>query len=698
MQHPVIQFSTDLSDTDSAASKEWLVTNGLGGYGSSTILGINNRKYHALFVAALRPPGERTIILSKLDEDIESDGKVLYRLGTNHFQQTTYPTGYRYLEEFNASPFPTQKYRAGEYELTKLSFLLYGKNSSITLYSATNPTETNITVNVYPLLTFRLCDYVIDNKTNPPHFNQQEENSTVHLEFENPKAVVSLRAIGGSFSNQPTWVDGIYYPEEHHRGESYFDGGYQPGALKFSVEAKSQAKFAVCTVAAETSRQSILSLNELGETVANIEVQLKNELAKRSLIIENFYNAHKEVPVNSGLSLLLQAANDFVVKKRGNGHSVIAGYHWFSSWGRDSFISLPGLMLVTGRFREAKEVILDYTGYCKRGLVPNFIHDVTGQPLYNTVDGTLWYINSILQYLKYTNDFNFVKYLWPTLIDIYENFKQGTLNGIKAAPDGLLAHDAQLTWMDAVVDGVPVTPRAGKAVEVQALWYNALRTIELIAKHFNEEKVRDDLASMAELAKENFLTAFWDSKQNCLFDCIDQNNEPDRSVRPNQVIAGALDFRLLDKQKTGTMVDFVQSELWTPVGLRTLSPKDSRYRGKYEGSRSDRDQAYHSGTIWPWLTGPLTTAYVNANGTSRDTLQYAFNTFISRILTNEVYRGGLGTVNEILNGDSPYSPHGCIAQAWSVAEPLRAYIEDVLQIKPKYGREIVNLAPEILTA
>jgi glycogen debranching enzyme len=263
------------------------------------------------------------------------------------------------------------------------------------------------------------------------------------------------------------------------------------------------------------------------------------------------------------------------------------------------------------------------------------------------------------------------------------------MNGIHVDRDGLLAHGPQLTWMDTVVDGAPFTPRSGKAVEVQALWYNALRTMQLLAEKYGEKSKAADYSNMAKDAKLSFNSSFWNSQRNCLYDVINEIGEPDLSTRPNQLVAGALDFPIVDKERAGYVVDFVASELLTPAGLRTLSPRDTRYKGRYDGDRPNRDRAYHNGSIWAWLTGPLTTAYLKSKGYSADNVQYALDNFIAPLFNLEIRRGGLGTINEISDGDPPYTPRGCIAQAWSVAEPLRAYIEDILRIRPTFEKEVI---------
>lgn len=696
MNLPSIVFQKDrLAQFDQAQQNEWLITNGLGGYASSTILGLNNRKYHALLVAALRPPGERTIILSKLDEDINVEGHT-YQLGANDFNHDIYPKGFQFLTNFSISPFPTYTYTAENIELKKTIFLPYWSNSSIALYQVKNDSSSEATVSVYPLVSYRHFHYTINRKEKPVWLNQTQSDNTVELVFDNPASTVILKAVDGTFNSKPTWIEGLFYREEADRGESSMDESYQPGYFEFKVPQNSATKFVIAAHVAENRDSALRALDSFGLNNEDFEKLLSEELRRRENIVTAFYSSNNQVSVNDGLSWLLQAANDFIVKGTSDRRFVIAGYQWFGSWGRDTFVSLPGLMLVSGRFEDANSVILDYTGYCKQGLIPNLIDDKTGEPLYNTVDGTLWYINSILQYLKYTGDFQFVKNsLWLTLKDIVENYKRGTINGIHVNDDGLLAHGPQLTWMDTIVDGQPYTPRAGKAVEVQALWYNSLMTLRLLAERFEEKSLADEFWAMAQKAKSSFNDKFWDNEKNCLYDLIDEEGRPDFSIRPNQVIAGSLDFSIIDKEKNESIVNFVQTELLTPAGLRTLSPKDSRYKGRYEGDRNNRDKAYHNGSIWAWLTGPLTTAYLKANDYSRQNIESAYQKFIMPLFTDEVAHGGLGTLNEINDGDFPYTPRGCIAQAWSVAEPLRAYVEDILLVRPKFENEVIRPVQKI---
>jgi predicted glycogen debranching enzyme len=385
------------------------------------------------------------------------------------------------------------------------------------------------------------------------------------------------------------------------------------------------------------------------------------------------------------LSWLILTADSFVVRgKSEEERLVIAGYHWFESWGRDTFVSLPGLLLVTGRFKDARKVFLSYAQYCKSGLIPNFIPDRDEQASYNTVDATLWYVNAVFQYLKYTGDFDFVHdHLWDTLKEILDKHVHGTSYGIHVDSDGLLLHGPQLTWVDSSVEGKPVNPRAGKAVEIQALWHNGLKILALLAEKFGERDRAESIAAMADRAKRSFLEKFWNAERNCLYDVIAQDGN-DASLRPNQIVTCALDFMALDREKAEKVVEVVERELLTPFGLRTLARSDPRYVGVYAGVRRSRDRAYHNGTVWPWLLGPFTTAFLRVKDCTELARGNVLKNFLMPFFMKQVFESGLGTLSEIFDGDSPHKPRGCVAQAWSIAEPLRAFVEDAMRVRPRH--------------
>jgi predicted glycogen debranching enzyme len=366
---------------------------------------------------------------------------------------------------------------------------------------------------------------------------------------------------------------------------------------------------------------------------------------------------------------------------------VIAGYHWFGDWGRDTMIALPGLALVTGRPQVAKSILLEFALHINRGMLPNRFPDEDETPEYNTVDATLWYFEAIRALCEYTNDYEFIKVnLYAALVDIVEWHERGTRYGIKVDADGLLLSGepgVQLTWMDAKVGDYVITPRSGKAVEIQALWYNALRIMEDLAQRFGDSEGETRVRSMASRAKRSFNQLFWNEEFGCLYDVVD-GDRSDGAIRPNQIFAVSLRHSMLSREKARRVVEAVERELLTPFGLRSLSPSDPKFTPRYEGGIWERDTAYHQGTVWAWLMGPFITAYVKSN--SQTTAAATRARERAKELLAGFYEhlsdGGLGHISEIFDAESPHTPRGCIAQAWSVAEVLRAAIEDVFQVKP----------------
>ena len=690
MKLPAINLTREaLARFDDAIGKEWLVTNGIGGYAASTVLGVNTRKYHGLLVAALHPPGDRTVCLAKLDEDVIV-GNSVYRLGTNDFQDKIYPEGYRLLKEFGVAPFPSSTYSVPDIEVTKKIFMPKGQNAVVVMYEVFNQGRAEAKIRVYPFLTCRHFHTIVDRKRNPLSFSQKQNDGEVEVTFKAPKATVAVRATTGEFNKQAEWIDSLYYREEASRGESSTDDCHQPGYFEVLVPHKREKEFAIVTAASENSRDCHQMLDAFGTTIYEFNAQLKFELSQRQSMLEDFYVSRNEVPVNDWLNWLLLAADAFTVRGAGERKAVMAGYYWFETWGRDTFVSLPGLLLVTGRFEDAKKIFVDFIRHRKQGLIPNFIQDRSGELVYNTVDATLWYVNAVLQFLKYTGDFEFVQqHLWEGLKEIVYSHGRGTTFGIDLDSDGLLEHGPRLTWMDADVDGEAVTPRAGKAVEIQALWYNALKTMQLLANKFEELSLADKCAEVASAAKKSFNAKFWNNENGCLLDVLEPS-DVDVSLRPNQIIAASLDFTMLDNERSEQVVNVVQSELMTPYGLRTLARSDPRYKGKYFGDRLSRDNAYHNGTAWPWLLGPFVTAFLKVKGQGELWLEYALQNFLLPLFTQQILEAGLGTLSEIFDGDEPYAPRGCVAQAWSVAEPLRAYVEDIRRIRPKYEKEVLQ--------
>ena len=691
MNFPAITFPKEtFSKFGELIEKEWLVTNSLGSYASSTVLGINTRKYHGLFVAALDPPGNRTVCLSKLDEDVLV-GNDVFRLGSTEFHDVIYPEGYKLINQFSITPFPTYDYDLGNVQVKKTIFMPKNRNAVAATYKIANQNNSDIKVRLYPLLTCRYFHTVVYRLRAQLNFTLKSTSTQTQATFLNPQVAIVCRTTEGEFKEKINWINHIHYRDELERGEADVDDCFQPGYFEVQVPCNAEKEFAVTCAVSHSSQQAQETLDSIGNSITTIKELYTHELNQKSELLSVFQRDYSQVPMTDWLNWILLAADSFIVENMAGIKAVIAGYHWFEPWGRDTFISLPGLMLVTGKYSDAKGILRNFIQYCKSGLIPNFIADKSGIPVYDTVDATLWYVNAVLQYVKYTGDFGFVKdELWERLQDIVENHQSGTLFGIRVEDDGLLTHGPRLTWMDASVGNDVITPRTGKAVEIQALWYNTLRTMEMFANKFEASTLAEKYGAMANQTRISFSEKFWNPQNGCLFDVVD-NKAPDASIRPNQIFAVSLDYTMLDGERSLKVVETVNRELVTPFGLRTLSLGDPKFVGKCMGDSRSRDMAYHNGTIWPWLLGPYVTAYLKVNDYSVKAREKMLENLILPLFTVGIHQGGLGTINEIYDCDPPNAPRGCISQAWSVAEPLRAYIEDILQVKPKNYKEILGI-------
>lgn len=687
----IILGRNTLSNFDDAITKEWLITNGLGGYASSTALGVNARKYHGLLVAAFNPPLNRWVTLTKLDETLQIGNKN-YDLGTNEFQDTLHPKGYMFLTEFSVSPFPTYSYAVQGVTLHKTVFMPHQKNATVVIYNVSNTTDQKVTIFVSPFVNSRHIYNITDKNKINWNLDQTQEN-LIKIQPESLDSSLILSCGNGYFTQEPWWVEKLFYRFDFSRAESSLEDNYRPGYFLFTVEPNETKQFHVLAVAEKTEDDAQNLFSSFGKQTSELNLLYQKELARHEQLLEKFQKQNSGLDFKDYLKWLVQTADSFIVKRASTGtKSVIAGYPWFDDWGRDALISLPGLTLVTGRFGEAKEILLTFANYCKNGVVPNRFSDKAGDiPLYNTVDASLWFFNAVLHYLKYTADFDFVqKQLWQTLTNIVEKHVEGTVYGIYVDNDGLLAHGPQLTWMDvATFDGF-ITPRNGKAVEIQALWYNALKIMQLLASRFELEHEQVTYSQMARKARLSFAEKFWNPTGGYLFDVI--NNEgSDSMLRPNQLIAVSLDFPVLESEKRLRVVDVVWKRLWGKYGLKTLPETNSNYHGTYLGDWSHRDNAYHNGTVWTWLIGPFISAFSKTRGYEAPWRRFAQKNFLEPLFNGHLYQAGLGTISEIFDGDAPHRPRGCISQAWSVAEPLRAYVEDIMYKRPLHEKQVLEL-------
>lgn len=674
-----------LQNIDDTLRFEWLITNGLGGYASSTPLGVNTRKYHGLLVAALNPPVNRHVILSKFDEEIQIDNET-YKLGINEFRDTFYPKPQGLLQGFSLNPFPIFKYKTQEIALLKTIFMPKGKNAIIVTYDVHNASDSSATVRIFPLINFRHFYYTTHKAQLNWKLTQKPREKTSTFQFVPSQYVLLLAANKGKYlAMQGVWIENVYLRVDASKKEDCLDDCFLPGNFEFQVGPKKQEQFSITAIADQTEEEANSLVKEL--TKGDLYSQ---GLKSRTDLLANFQKRYADTEMNDWLKWLVLATDMFVVNRASTkGKSIIAGYHWFEDWGRDTLISLPGLTLATGRFDDARKILSTFKQYCNQGVVPNRFPDREGgKPEYNTVDASLWFFNAVQEYVKYTGDSEFIKNeLWSTLQSIIHYYEKGTLNNVHMDDDGLIAHDAQLTWMDATIDKVPITRRAGKAVEIQALWHNALKTMQHLAKQFNQEDLEQKYAEMAEKARKSFIEKFWNPQSNCLFDVV-SGNEKDSSLRPNQILAVSLGFSMLGQSKSEAIVNIILNKLWCEYGLRTLSTDDPRYIGKYMGDWAQRNRAYHNGTVWPWLLGPFITAFLKVKKYESQWREFAFQKFLLPFFKKTIHHDGLGAINEIYDGDEPHMPRGCIAQAWSVAEPLRAFVEDVTLKHPPFEGKV----------
>lgn len=657
----MISFNQEtLRNPDSALRKEWLETNGLGGFASSTIAGVNTRRYHGLLVAATNPPVGRMALLSKFEETLIVAGN-RYELSANQYPGVVHPQGYQYLRQFRLDPFPVFTYEVAGIEIEKSVFMIHGENSAVIQYEMKAANQaTGCLLEIRPLIAFR--DYhsaMHENGALDPRVETEPNLATVKPYDGVPSLHLAHNA--DDLDLNGWWYRNFEYQEERERGLDFHEDLFSPCALKFDLSRRARA-----AIIASTERRDINRVFDYQ----------KAEINRRQAINGVYPNA-------SELVRTLAAAADQFIVARGDQKTVIAGYHWFGDWGRDTMIALPGLTLVTGRAEEAKSVLRAFARFVDRGMLPNRFPDAGAEPEYNTVDATLWYFESVRALLQYTGDYKFVRSeLYAALTEIIDWHERGTRYGIRVDDDGLLhsgESGVQLTWMDARVDGREITPRTGKAVEIQALWYNALRVMERLAHEFGDKQNEKRYGRMAARARRSFNQLFWNEAAGCLFDVIDGETR-DAAIRPNQILAVSLPHTMLSREKAKQVVTVVERDLLTPYGLRSLSPHDPQYRGRYEGGPSQRDGVYHQGTVWAWLMGPFITAYLKANG--RTGKSRARATQLLEGFQPHFLEAGLGQVSEIYDGDPPHHPRGCIAQAWSVAELLRAAVEDVYELKP----------------
>lgn len=628
-----------------AISLEWIETNGLGGYASSTIIGTNTRRYHGLLVASMKPPVQRNVILSKMDESIKLNGQT-YELGTNKYHNAIYPTGYIFQESFQKNMFPEFMYSLHGIKLKKTIAAVHGENTTLIIYEVLQA-DTPFVLDLLPLTAPRDFHQLSCNMM-PMAWDSNFERGILHHQANDQSPPLYISVPGSSFEYLPDWYYNFEYPVELERVQGANEDLFTPG--RFSVQLKEGDRLGIIASTDAPHGRNALSLFEA-------------EKYRRESLLE-------EVPDNHLAKTLTLAADQFIVSRGEEGKSIIAGYPWFSDWGRDTMISLPGLCMATNRYDDARRILLAYADNVSEGMIPNRFSDYGEESMYNTADATLWFFVAIYQYLSYSGDKEFVlDYMLPVLEDIIFRHQIGTRFGIRVDTDGLLEAgeaDVQLTWMDAKVGDWIVTPRRGKAVEINALWYNALRIYSYLQDLSGNLELAQAFQDQARGVKRTFQDKFWNYEGEYLYDLVDGEYK-DASIRPNQIFALSLPFPLLEGERATQVLDVVTTHLYTPKGLRSLSPLDSAYKDVYIGDIYARDGAYHQGTVWAWLLGPYVDAvmYVQKNFGKYKAKQVLAD------MASHLGEAGVGTISEIFDGAAPYIPRGCFAQAWSVAEMMR---------------------------
>jgi predicted glycogen debranching enzyme len=651
--------------------KEWLVTNGLGGYASGTLAGVITRGFHGYLIAALPTPLGRIMMLNDLLEKVElPDGTSIQLSGEERVNAPLRTHGSEFLQEFRLEyGNPVWTFQIGEVQLEKRVIMVHRQNTVHVSYQLKG--SGNVKLSLRPSINFRHHEAPVSTALAGNYaFTVIEDSFEVSSQANLPPLRLVLHGQEKSLTMERTKIQEVVYRIEESRGYAAHGDLWSPG---FFTVLLSEAN-AVTLVASSESWDTIRAVTpEYASTAERIRRQ---RLLARSMSAPKQGPAAELVLAADQFIIVPEGRVDDTMRARAAGdevRTVIAGYPWFTDWGRDTMISLDGLTLTTGRYVEAGYILRTFAHYVRNGLIPNMFPEGQDEGLYHTADASLWFFHAVARYLGASGDQQFLPQILPKLAEIINCHLSGTNFGIGVDPaDGLLKQGAegyQLTWMDAKVGDWVVTPRRGKAVEINALWYNALRYMEewLIQAERAEEAQR--IAEHAQRAFDSFQRRFWYEKGGYLFDVVDGEGGDDSSLRPNQVFAISLDHPVLASEKWETVLRKVKSELLTPVGLRTLAPDEKEYKSKYYGNLRDRDAAYHQGTVWPWLVGAYVDAWLKTFPGDIAEAKNALSAFNDHLGENAV-----GSISEIFDAEQPYFPRGCIAQAWSVAEVLRAHV------------------------
>ncbi|AFY42543.1 amylo-alpha-1,6-glucosidase [Nostoc sp. PCC 7107] len=654
-----MEFGREIcGNLDTAETREWLVTNGIGGYASGTVTGLLTRRYHGLLVAALQPPLGRTLLLAKLDETVLY-GDRYYPLHTNRWaDQIVSPHGYRHIESFALEgAIPLWCFAVADALLEKRIWMQQGANTTYIQYVLRRATQP-LHLTLKAMVNYR--DYHSDTHSNGWQMSIEQVEQGICITADSSATPFYLLSDQGSASLVHNWYYNFDLAVERYRGLNDREDHLHAGTFAVKLNPGEAVTFVASTVKlADLHSETALKLRRTQE-------QKLTELWQSNRPLDA-----QESP--AWINHLVLAADQFIVDRpvpeEAHGKTIIAGYPWFSDWGRDTMISLSGLTIATGRPEVARAIIRTFAKYVNQGMLPNRFPDAGEQPEYNTVDATLWFFEAIRAYDNATNDDNLLSELFPVLVDIIYWHCRGTRYDIHLDPtDGLLyagVTGTQLTWMDAKVGDWVVTPRIGKPIEVNALWYNALRTMAKFARQLG--KPHQEYEAMADRALARF-SRFWNEEQGYCYDVIDSPGGDDGALRPNQIFAVSLPESPLTPAQQKSVVEVCGRMLLTSHGLRSLSPDHPQYQGIYGGDQYQRDGAYHQGTVWGWLLGSFVLAHLRVYKNPQQARQFL------EPMANHLTVHGVGSLSEIFDGDAPMTPRGCTAQAWTVAEVLRAWL------------------------
>lgn len=640
---------------DTLLEREWLLTSGTGSYSSSTILGVNTRRYHGLLIASTRPPLGRVSMLAGLGETLTVDGE-FFELFNWEFDGIIHPSGYEYLRSVAVGQAVTMSYEIDEVRLEKTISFIPGTDVLTVRYRIRNA-DGAWKLSLRPFVSLRdfhsLRQYFVEDQ-----ITVTSNGGQILLKDRLTDAPgLCLGLGGGKFVGSPGWWYKFRYRKEAERGQDYLEDLFVPGAFVVSGQGSGEV-----VLTAGLEGQSHPDLSETG--------RISEEVEKRTEVPIEMAEADQRV------GRLVRAAESFLAGRRAadgrEAATILAGFHWFGDWGRDAFIALPGLLLTTGRFAEARKVFETFIGAISEGMIPNCFDDYDREPAYNSVDASLWFVHAAELYMAATDDSSAWRgLLRPAVCQILDCYEIGTRFGIHADENGLIVcgdEQTQLTWMDSQHDGQCFTPRPGAAVEVNALWYSVLvRTADRLAAEDPQRAKR--YSALAKKVKRAFRTIFWNDKDGYLYDYIWQGRG-NKDIRPNQILAVSLPCSPLSHMRQKSVVQVVREKLLTPFGLRSLNQGNPQYRCCCAGDRASRDSAYHQGTVWSWLIGPFVEAHLKVHNFSKRSRQEAQE--MIEPLLEHMEQAGVGFVSEIFDGDSPHRPRGCIAQAWSVGELLRA--------------------------